>query len=141
MKKLIFLIAITGMLINSYAQVIMSNEVPAAVTKVFTIANPKVSTVEWVKVENNFKANYMVDEKDKSATYTAKGKIIETEMQITVASLPTEALKYVNENYKDNHVKTASKIISQGKTTYSAKLNGLSLTFASNGKFVKSVTE
>ena len=138
MKKLILLIATVFMISSSYAQALTSTDVPAPVSKTFVKSHPKVTTVEWTKVADNYRANYVVDSTDRSTTYTAAGKVIETEKQISVASLPTLAIKYVNENFKDGYVKKSTEITSsKGKVTYSVKIKDMVLMFDSNGKYLK----
>lgn len=91
-----------------------------------------------LKAGDNYRANYVVDSTDRLATYTAAGKVIETEKQISVAALPTLAIKYVNENFKDGYVKRSTEITSsKGKVTYSVKIKDVVLVFDSNGKYLK----
>jgi len=138
MKKLILLIAVLCMISISYAQVLTLNDVPPAISKAFAKSHPKVTTVEWTKTENNFKANYVVDSTDRSATYTVAGKVTETEKQISVASLPSSIITYVNTNFQDAYVKKASKITStKGKVNYCVKIKDVVLMFDSNGKNIK----
>jgi hypothetical protein len=138
MKKLILLIAVVFMISSSYAQVLTFSDVPANISKAFVKSHPKVTTVEWAKAGDNFKANYVVDSTDRSVTYNTKGKITETEKQVSVASLPTLAIKYVNENFKDGYVKRSTQITnSKGKVTYNVKIKDVVLTFDSNGKYLK----
>lgn len=138
MKKLILLTAVVFMISSSYAQVLTLTDVPANISKVFVKSHPKVTTVEWAKAGDNFKANYVVDSTDRSVIYNVKGKLIETEKQISVASLPTLAIKYVNENFKDAYVKRSSQITNaKGKVTYSVIIKDVVLTFDSNGKYLK----
>ncbi len=138
MKKLILLIAVVCMISSSYAQVLTLNDVPPAISKTFVKSHPKVTTVEWVKTGSAFKANYVVDSTDRSVTYSAAGKVTETEKQISVAALPSATINYVNENFKDSYVKKATKITSaKGKVTYSVKIKDVVLLFNANGKYIK----
>lgn len=138
MKKLFLMLAIAGFLANSYAQTLTVKDVPVPVTKTFTKTHPKVDTVQWSKTGDFYKAAYSVKMKDMSATYTVLGKLKETEAEITVASLPTPVLKYINENYPSDIVKSSSKVTSaKGKVTYAVKIKGMELTFSSDGKIIK----
>lgn len=138
MKKLILMLAIAGFIASSYAQTLMVNDVPAAVTKAFNKAHSKVDTVQWSKVGDFYKAAYQVKMKDMTATYSDLGKLKETDAEITVASLPTPVLKYINENYPADVVKSSSKVTSaKGKVTYAVKIKGMDLNFDSNGKILK----
>jgi len=137
MKKLFLMLAIAGFLTSSYAQTLTVNDVPVPVTKTFTKTHPKVDTVQWSKSGDFYKAAYQVKTKDNIATYTVLGKLTETKAEISVASLPTEALKYINENYPSDNVKSSSKVTSaKGKVTYAVKIKGMDLTFNSNGKII-----
>lgn len=138
MKKLILLIAVAFMISTSYAQVLTLTDVPANIAKVFVKSHPKVTNVQWAKAADNYKANYMADSTDRSVTYNSKAKVIETEKQISVASLPTLAIKYVNENFKTGYVKISSQLTNtKGKVTYCVNIKDVVLTFDSNGKYIK----
>lgn len=138
MKKLILMLAFAGFLTSSYAQTLAVSEVPAVVTKAFTKTHSKIDTVQWSKVGDAYKASYEVKMKNMSATYTAAGKLKESEAQISVAALPTPALKYINENFPADNVKWVSKVTNaKGKMIYAVKIKGMDLNFDSNGKLIK----
>lgn len=137
MKKLFLMLAIAGFLTSSYAQNLTINDVPAAVTKTFNKTHPKVDTVQWSKTGNAFKASYQVNAKNMAVTYTALGKLKETETQISVAALPTPVLKYISENYPKDIVKWSSSVTNdKGKLIYAVKIQGKDLAFDSNGKII-----
>jgi hypothetical protein len=137
MKKLFLMLAIAGFLTSSYAQTLTVNDVPAAVTKTFNKTHPKVDTVQWSKTGDDYTACYDVKEKDVFVTYNAAGKLKETAAEISVAALPTEVLKYINENYPRDYVKSSSKVTSsKGKVTYAVRIKGTDLIFNSNGKII-----
>ena len=138
MKKLFLMLAIAGFLTSSYAHTLSVKDVPVPVTKTFTKTHPKVDTVQWSKSGEFYKAAYQVKMKDMTATYTVLGKLKETEAEITVASLPTPVLKYINENYPSDVVKSSSLVTSaKGKVNYAVKIKGMDLNFDSNGKIIK----
>ena len=138
MKKLILIVAFAGFLSSSYAQSMMAGDVPVAVTKAFTRTHPKTDAVEWNKVGDFYKASYKADTRNASVTYTTKGKLKETEMEISVASLPTAVIKYLNENHPAETVKKASKVTSAaGKTIYNVRIKDMDMSFGSNGKILK----
>jgi uncharacterized protein YxeA len=142
MKKLIFLMAILGIIGGSYAQNLASGDVPAAVVKAFNKANPKADLVEWNKTDEYFVASYKADNHGKSFTYDATGKLKQSEMQITISQLPTPALKYVNDNYPAEVVKKLSVITdAKGKLTYVVNLTVSDLAFDANGKYLNSSNE
>lgn len=131
------MLAIACLLTSSFAQTLMVKDVPAAVTKTFTKTHPKVDTVQWSKTGDTYKASYQLKMQDISITYSAAGKLKETESEISVAALPTEVIKYINANYPGDFVKSSSKITSaKGKVTYAVKIKGMDLTFNSSGKII-----
>lgn len=138
MKKLILMLAFAGFLTSSYAQILMVNEVPAAVTKAFTKNHSKIDSVEWSKAGDNYKASYDVKKKSMALTYSPKGKLLLTEKQISLSELPTSVLAYINENYQGGPIKKSLRVTNPaGKTTYSVKVKELDLAFDSKGKPVQ----
>jgi hypothetical protein len=140
MKKIIVLIAFVSCITQLQAQKIMQSDVPLTVKDAFHKAYPSIKDADWSKDGNNFEAQYDANKVDMSVTYSADGKLIETEMEIPVSSLPKAILDYVKKNYKEDEIKEASKIIdAKGIVTYEAEVKGLDLIFDSKGNFIKSV--
>lgn len=140
MKKLILLIAIVAFVTQSQAQKLMQAKVPKAVKNAFHKAYPSVKDADWSKDGKNYEVEYDANKVDMSITYSATGKLIETEMEISASSLPRGVMDYVKKNYKEDEVKEASKITTaKGIVTYEAEVKGLDLIFDSKGNFIKSV--
>ena len=140
MKNLLLLIAIVGFVGSVQAQKLTAKDVPAAVKKAFTKAYPMEKDVDWSKDGKNFEAQYDAKPGDMSITYKPDGELVETEMDIPVASLPEGVSAYVKKNHKDHKIKEAAKITNaDGTVTYEAEVNGMDLIFDSNGKYLKSV--
>jgi uncharacterized protein (DUF2249 family) len=138
MKKLILIMALAGIIATSYAQTIESADVPAVVVKSFNRSNHKADSVVWSKVGDFYKATYPVNKMNKSITYSASGKLKQTEMQVKTAHLPTPVLKYINENYPGDFVKSSAKVTTaSGKSSYAVKIKDTELVFDSNGKYLK----
>lgn len=138
MKKLILMLAFAGFLTSSYAQNLMVSEVPAVVTKAFSKSHSKIDSVDWSKVSDNYKADYAVKMKSMSATYTAKGKLVLTEKEISLSELPIPVLTYVNENLQGGPIKKSMKITTAaGKSSYKLTVKGNDLAFDSKGKFIE----
>lgn len=138
MKKLILLLAFAGLFVTSYSQTQNSVEVPSAVTRSFEKSHPNISPVTWSKTGDNYKASFVDDNKAMTATYNASAKLKETETGISVASLPTQALKYLNDNFPHDYAKKSTKVTrADGKSEYFVSINQSDLTFDSKGKFIK----
>lgn len=142
MKKLILLLAIVGFITKSHAQKLMAKNVPVAVTNAFSKAYPLIKDVDWSKDGSNYEAEFDKGKVDKSVTYDASGKLIETEVEILASALPASVMEYIKKTYKEDEVKEASKITdANGTVTYEAEVKGKDLIFDSKGNFIKSVKD
>ena len=142
MKKLILLFIIAGFLTQAQAQKMMAKDVPGAVTAVFYKAHPTIKDVDWKRDGSNYEAEYDKGKLDKSVTYDASGKLLETEVEILASELPSSVMEYVKKTYKENEVKEASKITdANGTVTYEAEVKGKDLIFDSKGNFIKAIKD
>ena len=138
MKKLILILAFAGLIATAYSQSQNSDEVPTAVSRSFEKSHPNISPVTWSKSGDNYKASYVVDNKAMTVTYNASAKLKETETEISVASLPTLALKYLNDNFPHDYAKKSTKVTSaDGKSAYFVNISQMDLAFDSKGKFIQ----
>jgi hypothetical protein len=138
MKILFFLLVIIGLSSVSYAQTQGPADVPANITKSFEKSHPEVSQAEWTQSGDDYKANYILDNKSMSVTYNNKGKLKETEKELSISQLPTPVLKYVNDNYPGEVVKKSfQRMGSNGKSSYAVKLTNIDLAFDSKGVIEK----
>ncbi len=142
MKKLIFVLAIIGLALGSYAQNLLPADVPEVVVKSFVKKNPKVEQVEWSKTGDFFKATFTDEDSGRSVYFDEAGKVKQSEMQVKVSQLPTPILKYVNDNHPTDVVKQSSKITTaKGKSTYLLKVKDSELVFDANGKYMEPVMQ
>jgi len=124
------------------AQNVMQTDVPPAVVKSFNKKNTKIETVAWSKTGDFYKASFTQENIAKSVSYDAAGKVKHNEMQVSVSQLPTQVLKYVNDNYPSDVVKKSSKVTNAaGKSTYILKVKDSELVFDSNGKYMEPVKQ
>ena len=143
MKKIILLLAIMmGLIAGSYAQTLMPNDVPAKISKAFEKSHPKISQVEWNQDGANYKASYIVDDKNMAVVYNASGKVMETEKEISLSQLPIAVLKYVNENFPGEVIKNKVLITSaKGRSSYEVQIQQQDLAFNSQGKLLQPETK
>jgi hypothetical protein len=142
MKKLLFLLAIAGFIMQTQAQVekLSAKDVPAAVTTAFYKSNPTIKDVDWTKSALNYIGAFEVDKVANSSTYNVSGKFIESQEEIVAAALPLPAMDYVKLNYKEDEVKNAYKITDANFVLiYKARVKGMDLTFDSKGTFINSI--
>ncbi|MFA5973416.1 MAG: PepSY-like domain-containing protein [Lentimicrobiaceae bacterium] len=142
MKKIILMLAIIGLIAGSYAQTLTPNDIPAKISTSFERSHPKISPVEWSKVGDDYKASYVVEDKNMAVVYNVSGKLIETEKEISISQLPTPVLKYVNDNFPGEVVKKKVLITSaKGKSSYELQINQQDLAFNSQGKLLPPETK
>ncbi len=142
MKKIILMFAIMGMIAVTYAQPITPSDVPSKVSKSFDKSHRKISQVDWSQVGENYKASYVVDEKNMSVVYGVTGKLIETEKEISISQLPTSVLKYVNDNYPGQVIKKRVLLTNaKGRSSYEVNVNQQDLAFNSQGKLLQPETK
>jgi hypothetical protein len=136
MKNLLYILAFVGLSSISYAQVVGTIDVPAPVQKAFAKTNPKISNADWKQTGDSYSAFFRENDMERSITYAPNGKFQQKEEQVTIGKLPTETLKYINDNHPDKTIKKVWKITQAGgKTFYRVNLNDMELTFDSLGKY------
>ena len=140
MKKIILLLAIVGFFAQAHAQKLLVTEVPAAVVTAFYKAYPTIQDVNWNQDGLNYEAGYQADQVANSATYDVSGILVQTQVEIVNSALPAPAMDYVKINYKENDIKKAFKITDASNiVTYEAEVQGMDLTFTSEGTFINSI--
>ncbi len=140
MKKLILLLIVVGSITQAQAQKkLMAKDVPTAVKDAFSKAYQMEKDIDWCKDGNNYEAEYDSKKGDMAAIYSADGQLVSTEMDISIADLPSGVMEYLLKNHKDHKVKEASKTTNvDGTITYETEVQGMDLIFDSNGKYLKS---
>ena len=137
MKKSVITIALIMLSFVSFAQKTKEQNIPQIIKNSLIEKFPNAKNVKWDKEENNFEASFKNNNIDNSILFNANGKIIETEIAIEVNQLPKNALQYLNENFKNQKVKEAAKIITEkGNLIYEAEIKGKDLFFDENGNFI-----
>jgi hypothetical protein len=138
MKKSIILIALIMLSLVSFAQKTNEQNVPQVVKNALLQKSPNAKEIKWDKEGKNFEASFNLNNADNSVLFNQEGKIVETEIEIPVNQLPKKALQYLNDNYKNQKVKEAAKIVTEkGYIIYEAEIKGKDLFFDQNGNFIK----
>ena len=137
MKKSVMIVALIMFSFASFAQKTKEQNVPQVIKNELHEKFPNAKEVKWDKEENNYEASFKNNKVDNSILFNVNGKIIETEIAITASQLPKKALQYLNDNFKNQKVDEAAKIISEkGITTYEAEIQGKDVFFDENGKLL-----
>ena len=113
--------------------------VPQAVKDIFAKKYPSASGASWEKEEdNNFEAEFEMNEVEYSAVFDKTGRFVEQEMEIRVIDLPQAITGYIETNHKGKKIKEASRIeFADGTINYEAEVQGKDLIFDQSGKFIR----
>ncbi|WP_426091487.1 PepSY-like domain-containing protein [Flavobacterium sp. DSR3-2] len=137
MKKSLLIIVLSIMSFVSFGQKIKEKEVPKIIKEALHEKYPNAYGVKWDKEKNNYEASFDVNKIDNSVLFNGEGKIVETEIEIQISTLPKNALDYINMHFKNQKVKEAAKIINEkGTVIYEAEIKGSDLLFDENGNFI-----
>ena len=143
MKTLMIVSALVLLTEFAEAQKLKETDVPAAVKEGFKLAYPGIKAKEWEKEGDKYEAEFDLKKVETSATFTANGKLEETESEIVVTQLPKTVAEYVKKNYPGHKITEASKITetSTGKISYEAEIvkgkDEMDLVFDENGVFLQ----
>lgn len=134
MKNILIIAVLLTCSFTSFAQKNIPNEVKTSFAKQY----PLIKKVKWEKEKGNYEAGFTEDKIGKSVLFDSKGKILETETEIPVASLSKSITDYVSKNYPNQKIKGAAKITdSNKKITFEAEVKGQDLLFDEKGNFTK----
>jgi hypothetical protein len=117
--------------------------VPRIVKDAFVKLYPNVKSVKWsMEDKTEYEAEFMNNKQNTSVNFDKNGKLMETEIDINKAELPSSAVTYVAKNYLGWSISEISKVIDgNSKTTFEVQVKkGKSrkdLVFDNSGNFIK----
>lgn len=125
------------------AQKLKENQVPDAAKKAFVQKFANAKEVKWSKEgDNEFEAEFEVDEKEQSANFDSSGRWLITETEIKNSELPQPVLVIIAKEFADYKIKEAEKAESVDKGVFyevelkSGKKN-YEIQFSAEGKMIK----
>jgi hypothetical protein len=134
--------AIFMLSLTSFAQKTKEQNIPLKIKNALHKIFPKAHNVKWDKEDENYEASFKVGTVDNSVLISANAQIVETEVEIKVNQLPEKALRYLKENFKNQKVKEAAKIVTEkGTITYEAEIGNADFLFDQSGNFIKKEKE
>ena len=143
MKTLMVLLASALSIGFAQAQKLKEADVPAAVKDAFKKEFPGSKVKEWAKEGDVYEIEFDLKKVETSATFTAAGKLVETESEIKIEELPKAVYEFVQKNHPDHKITEASKIVEAGtgKVSYEAEISKgkdeTDLIFDEKGNFLK----
>lgn len=135
-NSLLSALLLTGsiLLLSNCANRKIEASIPTAVTSAFAKTNPNADDVEWEIEGANFEVEYEIDETEYSELYSASGKLLESEKEISVAMLPAAVRNAIDVAYAGKKIKEAAEItFPDGRVEYEAEIDGKDLFFDANG--------
>ena len=140
MRKISF-ITLLGLIVSvtAFTQKIDVSKVPVSVKESFARQFPGI-TAKWEKEEGNYEADFKQDGHEVSVVFDNNGTMLESEIEISLAALPTAAKEYIKNNYNGASIREVAKItLAGGKIEYEAEIKGKDLIFDRSGNFIKEV--
>ena len=112
MKIVTYLLLIAALLSNAVcAQKISADKIPAAVSSAFITKFPIATKTIWeIENENEYEAEFKINDEEVSANFDNTGKWLETENELKVSDLPASVQSSISKYFADFKINEASKI-------------------------------
>ena len=139
MKTHILTAVIALIVFASCIQKANESDIPKEVIETFN-SNFKGSTVESWEKENDggYEAEFDLNGVETSATFSADGRLIETEQEIEKSALPSTISDYLNFNYAGKSIDEVAKITTgEGIVKYEVEIEKTDLIFDNKGNLSK----
>ena len=114
-----------GLLISAsalFAQDIPQNQVPSVVVNQFNTDFPKAKDVDWELKNNVYNVDFEQGWKDIEVWYSAEGKQIKVEEEITKSKLPKTVVATIGKDYPSFKIDDVEKITEADKVTYKVEI-------------------
>ncbi len=124
-----------------FSQKIKEKDVPPKVIAALKKHFPNSKKESWEFVDSLYSARFEVYGQKGSATFSEKGRILNSEMQITKDDLPFSIGYYIKKNHDNEKIQIASKLKDiSGAISYHIVIPDFMLTFNAAGEFVNEVS-
>jgi hypothetical protein len=146
MKNLLPVALILALSSSACAQKLNETDVPQPVKTSFAKQFPKAESAKWeLEDKTDYEVNFKHAGQKMSAKYSAAGKWMETEQDITEAELPEPVRKAIAANYADHKMEGAEKAETPEGTVYEVDLekgeHEMEVVFNADGKVLKTKVE
>ncbi|MFX3625994.1 MAG: PepSY-like domain-containing protein [bacterium] len=108
--KIVGLIMLIAIGLNSVTAKINKTEVPQAVLEAFNKKYPKATDVEWEKDDLNYEVEFELEKVEYEATFSEDGTWLETETEITAKDLPEKVASAFKATYPKVKIKGVEKV-------------------------------
>lgn len=121
-KQVLFIVTVlfSGFL---FAQDIQVNQVPQVVVNQFQNDFPKAKDIEWELSNNVYNVDFEIGwGNDYEAWYSAEGKLIKVEEEISKNDLPNAVTQAIGKNYPDFRIDDVEKVTEGNKIHYKVEI-------------------
>jgi hypothetical protein len=139
MKTHILTAVIALIVFASCTQKANDSDIPKGIIETFN-SNFKGSTVESWEKENDggYEAEFDLNGVETSATFSAEGRLIETEQEIEESALPSPISDYLKINYAGKSIDEVAKITTdEGIVKYEVEIEKVDFIFDEKGNLSK----
>ena len=141
MHRIILLIICFIASTQMYSQKIKAKDVPPKVLNGLTKHFPNSKKESWEFIDSQYVVQFEVFGKKGNATFTEKGRILNSEIQVTKDDLPFSIGYYIKKNHDNEKIQIASKLKdTAGAISYHIVIPDFMLTFNAAGEFVNEVS-
>ena len=124
MKKIMIVFFAVTLATTAHAQKISEDKVPAAAVSAFKAKFPHAEKVKWQMEESkDYEANFDLNKSEMSVVFDATGNWMETETEITTATLPQAVSAAVAKQFGDYKIKEASKVEKKDSDCFEVELS------------------
>lgn len=102
---------------------IAETDVPSVVKNTFGNTFPQATEVEWETNQNNFEADFEVNNVDYSVVIDTTGNIVRQKHDITLKELPEAVTATIDHEFEDGKAEDAEKVEKDGEIYYQVEID------------------
>ncbi len=138
MKTLITAAIIGTAIVTGCTKKLSESEIPEVVIESFNVNFKDVKADNWEKErDGSYEAEFDLNNIETSATFSADGKLLETEQEIEKEDLPQAVIEYLKTNYTDKNIDEAAKITTgEGIVKFEVEIENKDLIFDDKGLLI-----
>lgn len=119
------------------AQIIPEKQVPVTIQQALKKLHPTVQQLEWERATPYYEAIFKLAGNHRAIKFDTKGNVAETEVGVTIASLPTAISTYMKAHYPKEKIQAAETVSkANGDRSYEIRITGKEVVFDKAGKFL-----
>lgn len=144
-KLLILSLPLSTFLACTPRQAAAQESVPTVLQERFASLHPSAKKVEWETETDGYEAEYKLDGKEYSDTYSETGELLETEQELKKSELPPAIHATLQRDFADDEIEEVARITyPDGRIVYEVELEGkddaaFDTLFLENGTLIERI--